>query len=473
MNKIEYDSIVVTCFYLVQPKPGRSHDKYKEWFKYMLKSLTSPLVIYTDDYSKSYLEDINHELIHFEIVNFTDLYFFNNYGIDFWRDQQKKDPNRYRAWQLSLLYNEKCFFIDKTIKTYNANWYIWCDIGCFREIKHFYFPNVSHLPNDKITLLQIEQFKDYEYEEGYLFHTERQMRIGGGVQVATTEVWNKWIQLYIEYFNYYTKVSTVNCDQSILAAIYMKHKDLVNLIESKTTEYTSDKWFYLLEYCGNTDLITVLIPVYNGYEFLKESIPSVINQTFKQWKLLIGINGYNDGSLEIIHIKDIVNTFDDTRITVKTYNTKNKPDTLNMMMKDCDTNWVAILDVDDLWMNNKLEEQIKYIHKYDVIGTNCKYFGTINRESGNTEKIINKQTFNIYQYNPMINSSTLIHRIDSYWTNNYNLDDYDLWIRLWKKNKTLYNIKDILTSHRIHKNSYFNSRNIQDVNGLIKYHQST
>lgn len=154
------------------------------------------------------------------------------------------------------------------------------------------------------------------------------------------------------------------------------------------------------------------------------------------------------------------------------YNTTNKADTLNNMMIDCNTNWIAILDVDDLWMNNKLEEQIKYIHKYDVIGTNCKYFGSMNHESGNIEHIINKETFDIYKYNPLINSSAVIHRIDAYWSNHfYGLDDYDLWIRLWKKNKTMYNLKNVLTQHRIHRNSHFNSSGKQDVKGLINYHK--
>ena len=36
------DTILVSCYYLVEPKPGRSHEKYKEWFNYMIKSLVTP-----------------------------------------------------------------------------------------------------------------------------------------------------------------------------------------------------------------------------------------------------------------------------------------------------------------------------------------------------------------------------------------------------------------------------------------------
>ena len=42
--------------------------------------------------------------------------------------------------------------------------------------------------------------------------------------------------------------------------------------------------------------ISVLIPLYNGIEFLEESINSVIKQTYKNWETIIGINGYNENS---------------------------------------------------------------------------------------------------------------------------------------------------------------------------------
>ena len=38
-------------------------------------------------------------------------------------------------------------------------------------------------------------------------------------------------------------------------------------------------------------------------------------------------------------------------------------------------NWISLIDVDDKWLVNKLESQIPYMKKYDIIGTNCQYFG--------------------------------------------------------------------------------------------------
>ena len=43
-------------------------------------------------------------------------------------------------------------------------------------------------------------------------------------------------------------------------------------------------------------MISVLIPIYNGIEFIDESVQSVINQTYCDWELLIGINGHCENS---------------------------------------------------------------------------------------------------------------------------------------------------------------------------------
>ena len=469
---MKYESIIVSCFYLVKPKPGRSHEKYKEWFNNMLVSLISPIVIFTDENSRKYLGEVNNHLVTFEILDLTNLHFFK-YGIDFWRSQQLKDPNIYRSWQVSLLYNEKCFFVDKVMNKYNAEWYIWCDIGCFRDIKSFHFPRVDHLPHHKITLLEIEPFETYEYVDDYLFHTEKQIRIGGGVQVAKKRIWLDWINKYSNMFEHYIKHSTVNCDQSILASLYMKYSEMVNIVPAQQTELTNDKWFYLLEHCGHTELVTIFIPLYNGIEFLEECLNSVINQTFKKWKAIIGINGHSINSDVVYKSMQIVNKINDSRLMIKVYETIGKENTMNNMVLDCNTNWIAVLDVDDKWHPKKLEVQVKYIHKYDVIGTSCQYFGNINNKSPYLPfGEINSNNFDIYKFNPLINSSVLIHKKHAKWYSRYNgLDDYDLWIRLWKKNIPFFNINHILTYHRIHNNSAFNSKCIQDVKGLIEYHK--
>jgi teichuronic acid biosynthesis glycosyltransferase TuaG len=119
-------------------------------------------------------------------------------------------------------------------------------------------------------------------------------------------------------------------------------------------------------------MISILMPIYNGGEFMKESIPSILYQSFTQWELIIGINGHAPSSTLY---KEACLWSDDSRIKVYDMSTKGKSDTLNEMLSYCSYDWVALLDVDDKWLPKKLESQIPFMKDYDVIGTHCQYFG--------------------------------------------------------------------------------------------------
>ena len=119
--------------------------------------------------------------------------------------------------------------------------------------------------------------------------------------------------------------------------------------------------------------VSILIPLYNGIEFLKESIESVKRQTYPYWEIIIGINGHPKNSNIYIQAKK----YEHIQIKVIEYlDTRGKPQTLNKMINDCSYNLICLLDVDDKWLPKKLEEQIKVKKDYDVVGTLCQYFGS-------------------------------------------------------------------------------------------------
>jgi glycosyltransferase involved in cell wall biosynthesis len=202
-------------------------------------------------------------------------------------------------------------------------------------------------------------------------------------------------------------------------------------------------------------MISVLIPIYNGYEFMNDSVMSVINQTFEKWELLIGVNGHPEGSF--IFKEAILYMEKDSRIKVFDFhNLSGKSNTLNRMISLCTYDYVALLDVDDIWHEKKLEIQSKYL-KFDVIGSRCIYFGDL---VGIVPQIptgdISQFDFKIV--NPMINSSCIIKKDIAYWGSD-GLEDYELWLSLRNRNKVFYNCSEILVKHRIHKASYFNTKN--------------
>jgi len=214
-------------------------------------------------------------------------------------------------------------------------------------------------------------------------------------------------------------------------------------------------------------MISILIPIYNGIEFIEESVSSVLRQTYENWELIIGVNGHTQDS----YVYKIAKEYENKSNKVKVfdfYNIQGKSNTLNEMIKYCNYDYVALLDVDDIWHDEKLSVQSQMLQSYDVIGSNCIWFGERNNvippiPLGDISNI------NFSLVNPIINSSSVIRKDLCYWNGNWNIEDYDLWLRLRKQNKKFYNCKEVLVKHRIHSTSAFNSKgNHNRVKDLIQ-----
>ena len=207
------------------------------------------------------------------------------------------------------------------------------------------------------------------------------------------------------------------------------------------------------------------MPIYNGIEFIGESVPTILYQTYKEWELIIGINGHPKDSDVYKEAKKWEEK--DERIKVYDfYEIKGKAEALNEMIKYCKYDWVSLLDVDDKWLPKKLETQVNYLNNYDVIGTQCKYFGDLNISPN--IPIGDLTSVNFLNVNPIINSSCLLKKELCKWDGKWNgVEDYDLWLKLWRDGKQFYNVNEIQVLHRIHNDSAFNAKgNNLKVNDL-------
>jgi len=214
-------------------------------------------------------------------------------------------------------------------------------------------------------------------------------------------------------------------------------------------------------------MISILIPIYNGIEFIEESVGSVLEQTFENWELIIGINGHPQDSEIYLRAKEYEQRSPKIKV-FDFYTIKGKSDVLNEMIRHCKYDYVAILDVDDIWHKDKLRIQSEFIGQYDVIGARCIYFGDI---IGTVPYIPlgDISSFDFLRVNPVINSTALIRKELCHWDKSFDgVEDYDLWLRLWKASKKFYNCFQILLKHRIHKTSAFNNTNANKVPELIK-----
>lgn len=103
-------------------------------------------------------------------------------------------------------------------------------------------------------------------------------------------------------------------------------------------------------------LVSIIMPSYNTAQYIRESIQSVLNQTYQNWELIIVDDCSTDNTDEI------VTSIKDERIKYY-HNDKNRGAAIsrNRALREAKGRWIAFLDSDDLWMPEKLEKQISFM----------------------------------------------------------------------------------------------------------------
>lgn len=103
--------------------------------------------------------------------------------------------------------------------------------------------------------------------------------------------------------------------------------------------------------------ISVIIPVYNGQRTIRETIESVLNQTFADFELIVIDDGSQDGTLAI------VNSINDSRIKIFSYPNAGVSVSRNRGIDKTQGEFISFLDADDLWTKDKLEAQLKALQE--------------------------------------------------------------------------------------------------------------
>lgn len=108
-------------------------------------------------------------------------------------------------------------------------------------------------------------------------------------------------------------------------------------------------------------LISIIMPVYNGANYIAEAIQSVLKQSYKNWELLI----INDGSTDISEV--IIYSFTDNRITYFKQENKGVGSARNLGLANMNGNYFCFLDADDVFPENSLTSRLSIFQKYPEI----------------------------------------------------------------------------------------------------------
>lgn len=215
-------------------------------------------------------------------------------------------------------------------------------------------------------------------------------------------------------------------------------------------------------------LVSVIMPTYNCGKFIEETVNTVINQTYKNWELIIVDDCSKDNTEQII--KQYI--LKDNRIKYFKFDSnQGAAMARTKAMELAKGNYMAFLDSDDLWEIDKLEKQIKFMEKNNYNFT-CTAYEQIDEAGKLLNKIIKpkkKANYNRILLDCPVGNSTVIYNVEKLGKfkvpNIRKRNDDALWLQILKNEKYIYGMNDVLMKYRIRSNSI--SSNKLD---LIKYH---
>ncbi len=215
------------------------------------------------------------------------------------------------------------------------------------------------------------------------------------------------------------------------------------------------------------DLVSIIMPSYNTGKFIKESIESVLAQSYQNWELIIVDDCSTDNTDEVVSF-----FADEPRIRyLKNETNSGAAVSRNRALREARGRWIAFLDSDDIWYPEKLEKQIEFMkeNNYSFSYTNYIEIDENSYPNGNFVTGPAKITKNgMYSY-CWVGCLTVMYdagfigrvQIEDIRKNN----DYAMWLKVCKK-ADCYLLDETLAKYRKRSGSISNHKYIK----LVKWH---
>lgn len=198
--------------------------------------------------------------------------------------------------------------------------------------------------------------------------------------------------------------------------------------------------------------ISVLLPVYNCELYIKETIDSVLNQTFADFELIVIDDCSTDQTVSVIK------EFSDTRIRlIEKQVNSGLINSLNLGISIAKGEYIARMDGDDICLPERFAKQVAFLDKNPNIilcGTAYQTFGAIEkviRHPLSHKKIAAQLCVHSVFGHPTVMGKKAIFEQHNYNDDFKNVEDYELWSRLIFEGEVA-NLDEILLFYRVHEN---------------------
>lgn len=202
--------------------------------------------------------------------------------------------------------------------------------------------------------------------------------------------------------------------------------------------------------------ISVIMSVYNGETYLEEAIESVLNQTFKNWELIVINDCSTDSTTEIL--SDFARRDDRIKVHTNEVNLR-LPKSLNKAVSLAEGKYIARMDADDICLSDRLEKQYKFMEENsDIALSSCRFMTVKNGVymSGGAGGRCDNQAIRamLLVANPILHPGVIaraeVMRKFSYDPTHTCTEDLELWTRMAMENQKIAILPECLLIYRLH-----------------------
>lgn len=200
-----------------------------------------------------------------------------------------------------------------------------------------------------------------------------------------------------------------------------------------------------------SDLVSVIMPVYNGQKYLAEAISSILHQSYENWELIIIDDGSTDDSLQV------AKEFGDPRLRILV-NEQNRgvAFSLNRAIRESRGEYVARMDSDDIARPERLKVQVEFLKNnpsISIVGSAIQCFGEIENlylyPENHAECLVDLLFKPCFAHPAVMwRKEDLVEHSLWYQEEPPTAEDYDLWERASHFVKFA-NIKEVLLDYRV------------------------
>lgn len=207
-------------------------------------------------------------------------------------------------------------------------------------------------------------------------------------------------------------------------------------------------------------MISVLMPAYNAQQYLREAVASILNQTERDFELIL----VNDGSTDETHSIAQELSSVDSRIRYFSQDNRGVVAALNRGLELCKGDFIARMDADDVSHPRRLEQQLALLRANpDVIicGSDALVLGRagsrIRKPRSDRACRACLLVFPCFVHPSVMFRRSVVDRGLRYRADFQYAEDYDLWVRIGELGK-MRNIRQPLLSYRLHADQLTRTR---------------